>query len=95
MKLQDMKKAVASLRAERDNLHEELHALLAEDSITAGERNLRETAIRQRIKEINDECFPMEVVTGKVRKIAKGVEMEPQEAEIYQQCVEAVGGVEL
>ena len=94
MKLSEINVRVDELRAKRAGLHEELHALLADDDIKAGDLRKREAALRAQIREINVECFPMEVVRGKTTRLLKGG-LKPEEQGLYDQCVEQIGGVEV
>lgn len=94
MKLSEMNARVDELRAQRDGLHEQLHELLANDSITVRERNRREAELRAQIKAINEQCFPMEVVRGKTERLVKGG-LKAEEQALYDECVAKIGGVEL
>lgn len=91
MKLSDMRAQVAELRAKRDVLHDELHALLANEDLTVREEKAREAEIRAQVREINKVCWPMEVILGKTRKLTKGQELEGEELAMYQMAVAEVG----
>lgn len=91
MKLSEMKARCETIRAERDALHEDLHALLADDDISAGELRSKEAEIREKVKAINAEAYPMEVVIAKTRKVTKGTEMGPEEQAMYHDALALLG----
>ena len=99
MKLTEINDRVDELRERRDALHEELHAVQADDDISQGEARAQEQRIRGEIREINEECYPLEVVRGKFAKLGKGVKLLPDEAELFADCRAQVeerhGGIEI
>lgn len=94
MKFSEMNARVDELRAAREVVHNELHALLDNEDMTVGERKKQEAALRAKIREINKVCFPMEVIRGKTDRAIKGT-LKPEEAALYSECMDAVGGVTL
>lgn len=95
MKLQDINERVAELRSRRDDIHTMLHELMADKEITVSKREESEKAIRDQIREINDECYPLEYVRGKANKIVRGIALVEEEKAEYERLVEEIGGIEI
>ena len=91
MNLSELHALVDGLREERDALHNELHALLADDSVPAGELRKKEAALRAKIREINEKCYPYEVVRGKTVRLLKGEKLSAEERESFDKCKAAIG----
>lgn len=95
MKLSDIRARVSELREQRAGIHEQLSACLADYAQTAGEARSTEKALRDQVRAINLECYPLEVAAGKAGKIARGAELTEDERALYEQCCKEIGGVEL
>tara|TARA_S200002703_G_scaffold1223_3_gene2085 strand:+ start:8596 stop:8886 length:291 start_codon:yes stop_codon:yes gene_type:complete len=91
MKLSEANARIDELRTRRDELHEMLHQLIADKSITVGDREGRESVLRSEILSINQECYPLEVVRGKTGKLLKGESLTQEEQALYERCLETTG----
>lgn len=72
MKLSQLKSKADDLRFQRDALHDELHALLADGSITVGALKAKEPVIRAKIREINGRLFPIDQELAEISRVVKG-----------------------
>lgn len=95
MNIIELNQKIDELRASREPVHAELNDLVKDESITVGERNQREAELRGKIKEINESCYPLEIVRGKMQQIIAGKQLSEAAQEEYQRCVEIVGEITL
>lgn len=91
MKLSEAREQVAVARSLRDDLHEEMHGIMADDSMPQGEAKQRVAEIRAKIKDINARLYPLEVLFGKAVKLAQGKPITKEEQELIDRCTKEVG----
>lgn len=91
MQLSELHKLVDTNRAARDALHEELHKLLADEAIPAGQLRAREAELRAEIRAINEATYPYEVVRGKTVRLLKGEKLTDAERASFEACKAAIG----
>lgn len=72
MQLSELNETIDTLKSERDAVHDELHALLDDKSITVQEREDREREIRARIVEYNAKLWPLEMERAEITRMVQG-----------------------
>jgi len=72
MKLSDLNAQIAALKASRDAIHDQLHAVLADKSQTVLDRETKEAELRDKIRVINVDLYPMEMERAEIDRMVKG-----------------------